>query len=99
MAQRQLDQEKTKNNSYVPEFLNSAEKYNKCIRKTNTAKKYEAVLMKLAFDRELNPFRLADIAKQMQKDLFMVHNMDIFSYIYDVVEGIVKYLSKDNLNI
>ena len=76
----------------LPVFLNTEEKYNELVRKTNTVKKYEEVFYKLLEDDTLSLMDVLTLMKCFEQDVILVHGMKGVSYVLDLTESIIRYM-------
>ena len=75
--------------------MDSVEKYNELIRKTDSIEKLQDLFMKFAEDPLLTPERFLVLSNMMERDLFLVHNKTIFSTFQKVVEGVVEMVKQE----
>ena len=76
----------------LPVFLNSEEKYNELLRKTDTVKKYEEVFYKLLEDDALSLMDVLTLMKCFERDVILVHGIKGVSYVLDLTESIIRYM-------
>ena len=76
----------------LPVFLNTEEKYNELVRKTDTVKKYEEVFYKLLEDDTLSLMDVLTLMKCFERDVILVHGMKGVSYMLDLTESIIRYM-------
>ena len=76
----------------LPVFLNTEEKYNELVRKTDTVKKYEEVFYKLLEDDTLSLMDVLTLMKCFERDVILVHGIKGVSYILDLTESIIRYM-------
>ena len=76
----------------LPVFLNTEEKYNELVRKTNTVKKYEDVFYKLLEDDALSLMDVLTLMKCFERDVILVHGIKGMSYVLDLTESIIRYM-------
>ena len=74
----------------LPVFLNTEEKYNELVRKTDTVKKYEEVFYKLLEDDMLSLMDVLTLMKCFERDVILVHGMKGVSYVLDLTESIIR---------
>ena len=76
----------------LPVFLNTEEKYNELVRKTDTVKKYEEVFYKLLEDDALSLMDVLTLMKCFERDVILVHGIKGMSYVLDLTESIIRYM-------
>ena len=76
----------------LPVFLNTEEKYNELVRKTDTVKKYEEVFYKLLEDDTLSLMDVLTLMKCFERDVILVHGIKGVSYVLDLTESIIRYM-------
>ena len=76
----------------LPVFLNTEEKYNELVRKTDTVKKYEEVFYKLLEDDTLSLMDVLTLMKCFERDVILVHGIKGVSYMLDLTESIIRYM-------
>ena len=76
----------------LPVFLNTEEKYNELVRKTDTVKKYEEVFYKLLEDDALSLMDVLCLMKCFERDVILVHGIKGVSYVLDLTESIIRYM-------
>ena len=76
----------------LPVFLNTEEKYNEIVRKTDTVKKYEEVFYKLLEDDALSLMDVLTLMKCFERDVILVHGIRGVSYVLDLTESIIRYM-------
>ena len=76
----------------LPVFLNTEEKYNELVRKTDTVKKYEEVFYKLLEDDALSLMDVLTLMKCFERDVILVHGIKGVSYMLDLTESIIRYM-------
>ena len=76
----------------LPVFLNTKEKYNELVRKTDTVKKYEEVFYKLLEDDTLSLMDVLTLMKCFERDVILVHGIKGVSYVLDLTESIIRYM-------
>ena len=76
----------------LPVFLNTEEKYNEIVRKTDTVKKYEEVFYKLLEDDALSLMDVLTLMKCFERDVILVHGIRGVSYVLDLTESIIQYM-------
>ena len=76
----------------LPVFLNTEEKYNELVRKTDTVKKYEEVFYKLLEDDALSLMDVLTLMKCFERDVILVHGIKDVSYVLDLTESIIRYM-------
>ena len=76
----------------LPVFLNTEEKYNELVRKTDTVKKYEEVFYKLLEDDALSLMDVLTLMKCFERDVILVHGIKGVSYVLDLTESIIRYM-------
>ena len=76
----------------LPVFLNTEEKYNEIVQKTDTVKKYEEVFYKLLEDDALSLMDVLTLMKCFERDVILVHGIRGVSYVLDLTESIIRYM-------
>ena len=76
----------------LPVYLNTEEKYNELVRKTDTVKKYEEVFYKLLEDDTLSLMDVLTLMKCFERDVILVHGIKGVSYVLDLTESIIRYM-------
>ena len=76
----------------LPVFLNTEEKYNELVQKTDTVKKYEEVFYKLLEDDTLSLMDVLTLMKCFERDVILVHGIKGVSYMLDLTESIIRYM-------
>ena len=76
----------------LPVFLNTEEKYNELVRKTDTVKKYEEVFYKLLEDDTSSLMDVLTLMKCFEWDVILVHGIKGVSYVLDLTESIIRYM-------
>ena len=76
----------------LPVFLNTEEKYDELVRKTDTVKKYEEVFYKLLEDDTLSLMDVLTLMKCFERDVILVHGIKGVSYMLDLTESIIRYM-------
>ena len=76
----------------LPVFLNTEEKYNELVRKTDMVKKYEEVFYKLLEDDALSLMDVLTLMKCFERDVILVHGIKGMSYVLDLTESIIRYM-------
>ena len=76
---------------YIPEFLNSIEKWNKCIYVTDTVYKFEKLMNKILNDPKITALDFYVLMKALHRDLVSYHKSDSFSSILKLVEALMSY--------
>ena len=76
----------------LPVFLNTEEKYNELVWKTDMVKKYEEVFYKLLEDDALSLMDVLTLMKCFERDVILVHGIKGVSYVLDLTESIIRYM-------
>ena len=74
-----------------PEFLNTIEKYNECVRNTLTVKQFEDVFRKLLDDDTIPMLDCIKIMAKLEHDTIEAHGNKDISCIMDMAEAIINY--------
>ena len=83
-----------------PEFLNTKEKYDECVRNILTVKNFEDVFRKLLDDDTLPVVDCLKIMAKLEHDTITTHGNNDVSCIMDMAEAIINHhyiISKENL--
>ena len=80
---------------YFPECMNTVEKYNDTIRKTNSVEKLQHLYMEFAEDPLLTAERILSLSQMMERDLILVHNKSVFSSFHKVVQSLIQLLKEE----
>ena len=83
-------------NLYVPEFLNTREKWNECVHNTDTVKKFEQVMNKLLEDEKITALDFYIIMCKLNYDLEQEHKNDSFYVLLQLVEALIHYYQYQN---
>ena len=76
----------------LPTFLNTQEKYNKVVRKTDTVKKYEELFYKLLLDESVPLLDILQLMKSIECDVILVHGIEDVSHLLDLTESFIHYM-------
>ena len=76
----------------LPEFLNTSEKYNEMVRKTDTVKKYEEVFCKLLGDESLPLLDILTLMKCIERDVILLHGINDVTHILELSESFIRYM-------
>ena len=76
---------------YVPEFLNTKEKWKNCVSDTNTVVKFEKVMNKLLDDEKISAWDFYILICTLNHDLEEEHKNDSFSVLLQLVEALINY--------
>ena len=77
---------------YLPEFLNTEEKWCKLVQSTTSVDQFEEIFHKLLGDESVPTLDVLRIMRKLERDIYMVHgNKDIYC-VMDVVDSIVWYM-------
>ena len=74
-----------------PEFLNTKEKYDECVRNILTVKNFEDVFHKLLKDNTLPMVGCLKIMAKLEDDTITTHGNNDVSCIMDMAEAIINY--------
>ena len=77
---------------YMPEFLNTQEKYDEVLQKTDSVMKFEEVALKILADERIDALDFYAILKALGDTLDLVHEKSGIKIMVDIVESTVKYL-------
>ena len=78
-------------NLYVPEFLNTKEKWNDCVRNTDTVEKFEQVMNKFLEDNKITVLDFYIIMCTLNYDLEEEHRNDSFYVLLQLIEALIHY--------
>ena len=76
----------------LPEFLNTPDKYNEMVRKTDTVKKYEEVFYKLLGDQSLPLLDILTLMKCIERDIILLHGINDVTHILELTESFIRYM-------
>ena len=76
----------------LPEFLNTSEKYNEMVRKTDTVKKYEEVFCELLGDESLPLLDILTLMKCIERDVILLHGINDVTHILELSESFIRYM-------
>ena len=76
---------------YLPEFLNTKEKWVDCIRNTDNIHKYEEVMKKLLEDEKITAFDFYTLMSLLEHDLTEYHKDEAFSSLLLLVEAVINF--------
>ena len=76
----------------LPEFLNTSEKYNEMVRKTDTVKKYEEVFYELLGDESLPLLDILTLMKCIERDVILLHGINDVTHIFELSESFIRYM-------
>ena len=76
----------------IPSFLNTPEKWLKCVKETKTKERYEDVMHTLLSDDSLKSRDILQIMKLLESDIVKYHQKDEFHSVLDVAEQIISYM-------
>ena len=76
----------------LPEFLNTSEKYNEMVRKTDTVKKYEEVFCELLGDESLPLLDILTLMKCIECDVILLHGINDVTHILELTESFIRYM-------
>ena len=76
----------------LPEFLNTPDKYNEMVRKTDTVKKYEEVFYKLLGDQSLPLLDILTLMKCIERDVILLHGINDVTHILELTESFIQYM-------
>ena len=79
-------------NIKLPEFLNTSEKYNEMVRKTDTVKKYEEVFYELLGDESLPLLDILTLMKCIECDVILLHGINDVTHILKLSESFIRYM-------
>ena len=76
----------------LPEFLNTSEKYNEMVRKTDTVQKYEEVFYQLLGDESLPLLDILTLMKRIEHDVILLHGINDVTHILELTESFIRYM-------
>ena len=76
----------------LPEFLNTPDKYNEMVKKTDTVKKYEEVFYKLLGDQSLPLLDILTLMKCIEHDVILLHGINDVTHILELTESFIRYM-------
>ena len=76
----------------LPEFLNTSEKYNEMVWKTDTIKKYEEVFYELLGDESLPLLDILTLMKCIECDVILLHGINDVTHILELSESFIQYM-------
>ena len=83
-------------NLYVPEFLNTREKWDECVCNTGTVKKFEQVMNKLLEDEKITALDFYIIMCTLNYNLEQEHKNDSYYVLLQLVEALIHYYQYQN---
>ena len=75
-----------------PEFLNSDEKWTKCVNETVSVEQFEDVFYKLLDDPSVSTLDVLRIIKRFERDVYNVHGNQHIHSVVEVVDSIIRYM-------
>ena len=76
----------------LPEFLNTPDKYNEMVRKTDTVKKYEEVFYKLLGDQSLPLLDILTLMNCIERDVILLCGINDVTHILELTESFIRYM-------
>ena len=76
----------------LPKFLNTSEKYNEMVRKTDTVQKYEEVFYQLLGDESLPLLDILTLMKCIERDVILLHGINDVTHILELTESFIRYM-------
>ena len=76
----------------LPAILNTSDKYNQMVRKTDTVKKYEDVFYKLLEDESLPLLDILILMKCIEYDVILIHGINDVTHILELTESFIQYM-------
>ena len=76
---------------YLPEFLNTREKWVDCICNTDNIHKFEEVMKKLLEDEKITAFDFYTLMGLLEYDLTEQHKDEAFSALLLLVESLINF--------
>ena len=76
---------------YLPEFLNTREKWVDCICNTDNIHKFEEVMKKLLEDEKMTAFDFYTLICSLEHDLTEQHKDEAFSALLLLVESLINF--------
>ena len=76
----------------LPEFLNTSEKYNEMVKKTDTVKKYEEVFYQLLGDESLPLLDILTLMKCIECDVILLHGINDVTHLLELTESFIRYM-------
>ena len=73
----------------LPEFLNTLEKYNEMVQKTDTVQKYEEVFYQLLGDESLPLLDILTLMKCIEHDVILLHGINDVTHILELTESLL----------
>ena len=81
---------------YLPEFLNTREKWVDCIRNTDNIHKFEQVMKKLLEDEKITAFDFYALMCFLEHYLTKQHKDESFSALLLLVESLINFILLSN---
>ena len=76
----------------LPECLNTSEKYNEMVQKTDTVQKYEEVFYQLLGVESLPLLDILTLMKCIERDVILLHGINDVTHILELTESFIRYM-------
>ena len=81
------------NKMKIPEFLNTPEKWTKCVHETNSVIKFEELFTTLLEDDNITMIDVLKITKALEIDIVKYHKNEDIKSVLDIAEAIIRFMS------
>lgn len=85
--------------TYIPEFLNTRDKYNECVRSLDTSPKFDEVFHKLLCDDSLTFNQVMGIMTTLENDVMLVHNNKYIISVLPLIESLTRYMLAQRIGV
>lgn len=75
-----------------PEFLNTVEKWNECVRNITSVGQFEEIFYKIMDDPSVSTLDVLRIMRKLENDIFLVHGNKEIYCVMDIVDSIIRYM-------
>ena len=75
-----------------PEFLNTVEKWNDCVRSITSVEQFEEIFYKIMDDPSVSTLDMLRIMRKLESNIFLVHSNKEIYCVMDVVDSIIHYM-------
>ena len=75
-----------------PEFLNTVEKWNDCVRNITSVEQFKEIFYKIMDDTSVLTLDMLRIMRKLESDIFLIHGNKEIYCVMDVVDSIIHYM-------